>query len=98
MKTTTRGNLEATIYGNKVSVCDNAKGIEVIYDYPFHQTEQSAMEYCLNKYESINGQQIGSKTNMNRECTCQGCGNIQDMNIDGGKCPDCGTINEELTV
>lgn len=53
MNTVKRGNLEATIYGNKVSVCDNAKGIEVIYDYPFHQTEQSAMEYCLNKYEAI---------------------------------------------
>lgn len=30
---------------------------------------------------------------MNRPYTCQGCGQIGDLNIDGGKC-ECGTVNE----
>jgi hypothetical protein len=51
MKTLTKGNLVATINGNKVSVEDYNKSIEVVYDYPIHQTEQSALEHCIWKYE-----------------------------------------------
>jgi rRNA maturation endonuclease Nob1 len=34
---------------------------------------------------------------MKREYTCQGCGQIGDMNIDGGECENCGTVNKEET-
>ena len=46
-----KGMIEAEIQGLKVSICDNSRNIEVLYDYPWHQTEESALEFCIWQYE-----------------------------------------------